>query len=122
MKRFRRKWMTLANRIPYLLVPYVLLIQFATVSPQLHHFLHAGGGIAAQCAGHDDSSGDDKETITDEHVCAVTLFGNGLTIQSDTISLQANEYGNDTFPSTCVYYTYLLAVTLPPVRGPPIIS
>lgn len=55
----------------------VLLLSFASVSPALHHALHADQGSDHQCEGHHDDEAPAHEEGA--HVCAVTILGMGAT-------------------------------------------
>ena len=62
-----------------LLSAWVLLLSLATVSPDLHSWLHHSD--TDTCKGHchsEHSESDSEDPFQTDHVCAVTLFAAGL--------------------------------------------
>jgi hypothetical protein len=56
----------------------VLLLAFASVSPQIHQALHAKSESSHQCdAHHEDAPTNNSDDS--QHSCAVTLFSQGAT-------------------------------------------
>ena len=103
----------------FLLVPYILLIQLATVWPELHGFLHGKVGGSYCCGAHREQPVSDDHQRSD-HKCAVTLFLSGVISWSDCLDVVFQSPPQESFPQTFVSQCVCFSVSLPPVRGPPV--
>ena len=62
-----------------LLSAWVLLLSLATVSPDLHNWLHHHEEDTCEGHCHDEHSGAETEDpLHPDHICAVTLFAGGV--------------------------------------------
>ena len=57
----------------------VLLLSFASVSPTLHHALHADENSEHECVGHHHHHDEAPAQEEGAHICAVTILDMGAT-------------------------------------------
>lgn len=72
MRRLRKKLNTI---FAVWLSGYLVVLQLATTSPELHHFLHGASLHQSMEHGHQDKAVDDGH---DHYQCAVTLLALGI--------------------------------------------
>ena len=96
---------------------YILLIQLASTSPELHGFLH-GKLDHPECCEH-QNGGDTHGSEDAEHVCAVSLFAGGVAPIYETFLWDKPELERPDYPilrsHACPYHQ----VSLPSARAPP---
>ena len=119
MNRYRNRIRLIGKGALFLLLPYVLLVQLATVWPELHGFLHGKIGGSYCCSAHSKQSSSDDQQSSD-HKCAVTLFLSGVLSWSDNLDIVFKSPDQESFPRTFASQCVCFSVSLPPVRGPPI--
>ena len=103
-----------------LLSAWVLLLSAATVSPDLHNWLHHHDVDA--CEGHchsEHSNTDDEEPAHSDHVCAVTIFAGGVEYDvpvslPETTFLPVGNMDDPDFGTSYVVLSSLLRARAPP--------
>lgn len=65
----------------------VLFVSIASVSPELHHALHAGPADSHHACGGDEPDCEDVPVDNCEHPCAVALFDQGTTSAMPMVEL-----------------------------------